>query len=161
MTQCYFFSRGRRLLIANCVLETFHKYGQCDPVRPEAGGILLGRHLLESPDMVIDEATPPQASDQRSRFSFFRSEMHNTIATRRWKESGGKIAYLGLWHTHPEAIPTPSRTDLDDWRKALRQDQFEGCCLFFIIVGTRELGCWVGRRSGPFTRFTRLFCQPR
>lgn len=159
MTQSYFFSRGQRLIIANSVLDTFRKYGQVDPARPEAGGVLLGRHLLESPDIVIDEATLPQITDRRSRYSFFRSETHCSIATRRWEESRGKVAYVGLWHSHPEAFPTPSGTDLNDWRQALRQDVYEGDFLFFIIVGTQELGCWSGRRRGPFSKITKLLPQ--
>lgn len=159
MTQCYFFAGGRRLIITDSVLDTFRKYGQGDPARSEAGGVLLGRHLLESPDIVIDEATLPQTTDRRSRFSFFRSEAHCGIATRRWEESRGKIAYVGLWHSHPEVIPTPSGTDLNDWRQALRQDVYEGDYLFFIIVGTQELGCWSGRRWGPLSKITKLLPQ--
>lgn len=161
MTERYSFAPGRRLLITDGALEMFCEHRQAESSCPEAGGVLLGRHLLESPDIVIDEATSPQAADRRSRTSFFRSEMHHTAAIRRWEESRGKVAYLGLWHSHPEPVPTPSGTDLNDWRKALRQDLYEGDFLFFIIVGTQEIGCWAGRRWGPFTKITQLRTHPK
>ena len=90
----------------------------------------------------------PQPSDRRKRFSFYRSSTHNSIAAARWKESGGKVAYIGLWHSHPEAIPHPSSTDISDWQKALARDRYDGDHLFFIILGMQELGCWRGDRQG-------------
>ncbi len=71
----------------------------------EAGGVLLGRHLLDTEDVVVDEVTTPQKSDRRSRFSFFRSKRHNVIAQDRWSEDASTLAYLGSWHTHPERDP--------------------------------------------------------
>lgn len=156
MTQRYIFDGGRHLIITDNVLDMLREYGQTEPTHHEAGGILLGRHLIEEPDIVIDEATPPQASDRRSRYAFFRSESHSTLAKQRWENSGGKVAYLGLWHTHPEPTPTPSTTDLADWRKALRHDQYDGAYLFFAIVGTQDLRWWAGRRYGPLSRICPL-----
>lgn len=154
LTKHYLFSHGRRLIIAGSALDTLHQHVQVESSLEEAGGVLLGRHLIESADIIIDEASIPQASDRRSRFSFFRSSKHNSIATARWKESGGKVAYVGLWHSHPEAIPNPSGRDLDDWRKALAKDQFDGDYLFFIILGMQELGCWAGNRQGSIIKLS-------
>lgn len=150
----YIFAPGQLLIIADSALTTFSQHIQLGQSQAESGGVLLGRHLLESPNIVIDEATVPQASDKRRRRWFFRSSKHNSIAAARWKESSGKVAYLGLWHSHPEPIPTPSSTDLNDWHKALAKDQFEGDYLFFIILGQQELGCWVGNKQGAITKLS-------
>ncbi len=160
MTKRYVFAPGRHLTIAESALATLAGHIQGETSRAEAGGVLLGRHLIDSPDIVIDEATIPQASDRRRRFSFFRSSTHNSIATTRWKESGGKVAYVGLWHSHPEPVPNPSGTDLEDWRKALSRDQFDGDYLFFIILGMTEVGCWVGNRQGSISKLGEMHdCQ--
>ena len=156
MSKMYGFGISRRLIVADSALDILSRHIQLNAISAEAGGILLGRHLLESPDLVIDEATVPQSSDKRRRFSFFRSATHSDIAAARWRESGGKTAYLGLWHTHPEDIPTPSATDIQDWNKALVKDRFDGDMLFFIIIGREELGCWVGNRQGAITKLSEI-----
>ncbi|SER99787.1 Mov34/MPN/PAD-1 family protein [Halopseudomonas bauzanensis] len=116
----------------------------------EAGGVLLGRHLLDSQDVVVDEVSTPQSSDRRSRFSFFRSSTHECIARQRWLEQGSTSAYLGLWHTHPELDPTPSIIDRRDWEQAVSGDTFEGDRLFFPIIGTRSIRIWTLSRRGTF-----------
>ncbi len=110
----------------------------------EAGGVLLGRHLVESADLWVDEATVPQRGDRRTRTTFYRSDTHSQLALKRWKESGGTCGHLGLWHTHPEPDPQPSHTDLADWRHALAADRFEGDSLVFLIVGQQQVRCWQG-----------------
>ena len=58
------------------------------------------------------------------------------------------MAYLGLWHTHPEPCPTPSNTDKRGWEKTVSADMFEGDRLFFPIVGTTLIRVWCLSRSG-------------
>ena len=116
----------------------------------EAGGVLLGRHLLDSYDVVVDEVSTPQSGDRRSRFSFFRSSRHEVVARQRWLEHQRTSAYLGLWHTHPESDPTPSSVDRHDWQQAVSADTFEGDRLFFPIVGTSRIRVWTLSRRGTF-----------
>jgi len=116
----------------------------------EAGGILLGRHLLDSHDVVVDEVSTPQSGDRRGRFSFFRSSRHEFVARQRWLDQERTSAYLGLWHTHPESDPTPSSVDRRDWQQAVSTDTFEGDRLFFPIVGTHRIRVWALSRRGTF-----------
>jgi integrative and conjugative element protein (TIGR02256 family) len=138
---------GRTLHIGPQALRVLCGHRQLNVTAPEAGGVLLGRHLIESDEVVVDEATEPQATDRRGRFSFFRSSRHDAIARERWLETRETSAYLGLWHTHPESVPTPSNVDREDWRLALERDSFGGEHLHFIIVGTTALRVWVGRKG--------------
>nr|WP_254627998.1 Mov34/MPN/PAD-1 family protein [Myxococcus sp. CA040A] len=113
----------------------------------EAGGVLLGRILVNCDDVVIDEVTLPMTEDTRGRFTFHRARSrHQQVVDDRWKDSRGTCLYLGEWHTHPEPYPTPSHVDVGDWRRRLREDQFEGESLLFLIVGTHSVGAWEGRR---------------
>lgn len=140
----------QRLIFVRDALERMQAFAQRRWWNAEAGGVLLGRHLLDSRDVVVDEVTTPQDSDRRSRLSFFRSRQHETLARERWLAESSTMAYLGLWHTHPEANPTPSSIDRYDWTQAVSRDTYEGDRLFFPIVGTHCIRVWTLSRRGTF-----------
>ena len=133
----------------------------------EAGGVLLGRYIRESLDIVIDQVTVPMKGDRRQRFSFFRDHhRHQRAIDRAWQETRGTTHYLGEWHTHPESIPIPSNTDLKDWQCRLKQDVFSGNALYFVIVGTETLRIWEGDKNslacqliGEFQYSEEIQCQ--
>ncbi|MCL5960662.1 MAG: Mov34/MPN/PAD-1 family protein [Chloroflexi bacterium] len=140
---------GGKFEISIQALKSMLFFVQDTPGKTEAGGVLLGRHIIESTDMVVDEITVPTGKDRRGRNCFRRDRSaHQTLIDNAWRDSGCTCAYLGEWHTHAEDNPTPSGVDLRDWRRKLRKDVFEGHCLYFIIVGTRRLGVWEATRQG-------------
>jgi integrative and conjugative element protein (TIGR02256 family) len=143
-------SSNQRLIFVEEAVQQMLAFRQRSWWQAEAGGALLGRHLLDTDDIVVDEVTTPQKSDRRSRFSFFRSKKHGTIAQSRWSEEASTLAYLGLWHTHPESDPTPSGVDRNDWNQALSSDTFDGDRLFFPIVGIARIRIWTLARDGSF-----------
>jgi integrative and conjugative element protein (TIGR02256 family) len=140
----------QRLIIVENALQQMQAFAQRRWWDFEAGGVLLGRHLLDSHDVVVDEVSTPQNSDRRSRFGFFRSSRHEYLARQRWLQQASTSAYLGLWHTHPESDPAPSSVDRRDWLQALSGDTFEGDRLFFPIVGTHIIRIWTLSRRGTF-----------
>lgn len=147
----YLFARVEpsMLLIGEQPARVFMDHRQRGARDSEAGGVMLGRLLLDSPHVIIDEVTAPLAGDRRSRFAFDRARRsHQEYVSRRWFESGGTCLYLGEWHTHPEPIPQPSATDERDWRRRLAKDTFDVDTLFFVIVGTSVLKAWEGHRDG-------------
>lgn len=139
-----------RLLITPLAREQMASYAQRCWNQREAGGVLIGRHLLEDGDIVVDEVTEPQSTDRRTRYSFFRSERHLDIVQKRWREEGGTACFLGFWHTHPERDPTPSGTDLNDWHGAVAGGTYFGDRLFFPIVGTEHIRVWTISRRGAY-----------
>lgn len=140
----------QRLIFVPDAVEQMRAFAQLHWWSAEAGGVLLGRHLLDSHDVVVDEVTTPQDSDRRSRFSFFRSRRHEAVALERWQARAGTMAYLGLWHTHPETDPKPSGIDRSDWTQAVSRDGYDGDRLFFPIVGTQCIRVWTLSRRGSF-----------
>lgn len=113
----------------------------------EAGGVLLGRFLIDSKDIVIDKITVPMLNDVRNRYGFLRKEnMHQNIIDKEWEKSKGTCNYLGEWHTHPENYPTPSSIDINDWKRKLKADTFSSRYLYFIIAGIKEIRVWEGDR---------------
>lgn len=144
----------KRLIIVEHALEQMQAFAQCRWCDSEAGGVLLGRHLLDSHDVVVDEVSTPQNTDRRSRFRFFRSHKHEQVARQRWLQERSTSAYLGLWHTHPERDPAPSGVDRHDWQQAVAGDTYEGDRLFFPIVGTHRIRIWTLSRRGAFRELT-------
>lgn len=139
---------AKRLILVERAVNQMTEFTQRSWWHDEAGGVLLGRHLLDSEDLVVDEVTTPQKTDRRSRFSFFRSKRHEILAQNRWINEANTIAYLGLWHTHPEDNPTPSKVDRSDWAQAASRDTYEGDRLFFPIIGIKCIRIWCMTRDG-------------
>lgn len=140
------FSRynGGRIKVTAAVLHVMQSYAQHGRRATEAGGVLLGRYLQGSADVVIDAVTVPMPGDKRSRYSFYRAKTrHQAAIDAAWQASGGTCTYLGEWHTHPETHPSPSGIDSTDWQRRLRTDDYHDE-LFFLIVGTVEIRAWSG-----------------
>ena len=136
---------GGRVKITAPVLQLLRAYAQHGPKDTEAGGVMMGRYLQGSDDVVVDAATEPMRGDRRSRYSFYRDKTrHQAVLDAAWKTSGGTCTYLGEWHTHPEADPTPSGIDTHDWRRRLWTDKYDDE-LFFVIVGTAIIRNWSGK----------------
>lgn len=121
------------------ILISYRQLGKHDF---EAGGALIGcirsGNIIEANDLTL-----PQPSDKRTRYSFFRSNAHNKILNDKWKASNGNAYLVGLWHTHPESTPKYSNEDKKDWRRVLKQGQYEGQSLMFLIVGQQNIRLWV------------------
>jgi integrative and conjugative element protein (TIGR02256 family) len=145
----YHVAPKQRLIIVEHAIKQMQAFAQHHWRDREAGGVLMGRHLLDSHDVVVDEVSTPQSTDRRSRFNFFRSRKHEQVAHQRWLQEHSTSAYLGLWHTHPERDPAPSGVDRRDWENAVANDVYEGDRLFFPIVGTGCIRVWSKAREGP------------
>jgi integrative and conjugative element protein (TIGR02256 family) len=129
-------------------LRPMRDYAQLTDDALEGGGVLIGRHLIDSNDVVVDKVTVPMRGDRRSRTSFHRArKLHQQVLDREWARSDHTSVYLGEWHTHPERTPSPSGIDMDDWRRRLRHDSVEEPFLVFFIVGQRDIRGWEGSGS--------------
>ena len=139
-----------RLHFGEEVLERMGAFVQDEPDKLEAGGLLMGRYLKESKDVIVDAVTVPAEGDRRSRHGFYRAQKrHQRTLEHGWQESAHTQTYLGEWHTHPEPIPAPSSQDRSDWIRKLMHDDF-GSHLFFLILGTEAVRVWEGRRRQSF-----------
>ncbi len=129
------------------VVERLLSFRQLAPDALESGGILIGRFIKDSFDIIADEITGPLPGDVQTRTTFYRDAAeHQKVIYQRWEESAGTQCYLGEWHTHAESHPTPSAIDFDSWRKRLENDQMESEVSFFVIVGTESILVCEGNR---------------
>lgn len=122
-------------------------YRQIEDYTPESGGVLIGKYLNSNGTILIDDFTPPQASDKKGRFRYYRSNDHNKLVQAIWEKSTYKSTYVGLWHTHAEPIPNYSSIDKKDWINALKNSSYEGNSLFFLIVGQTHIRIWKGTKK--------------
>ncbi len=118
-------------------------YRQLRETDPEAGGVLIGRLIRGTEDVIVDLATSPGLRDVRKRHGFVRArEDAQAAIDAAWHASTATSVYLGEWHSHPEDHPSPSHHDLADWNRTVRTASFEQGFLFFVIVGRVSSGCW-------------------
>jgi integrative and conjugative element protein (TIGR02256 family) len=134
-----------RVKISDSPYETMYSYRQTNRTDTEAGGMLFGRFLIDSNDIVIDALSVPMKGDIRKRTYFHRSmKAHQEVLDRVYEESYGTCHYVGEWHTHPEADPSPSNIDLKNWRRIMSQTVTDSNLFLFIIVGTAQIRVWRG-----------------
>lgn len=149
-------SNKGKIKLDTSVIEKFNAYTQTDAKSCEAGGVLLGRFIRHSKNIVVDKISVPMIGDKRSRFSFFRNrKMHQRIIDNNWFSSKGTCNYLGEWHTHPEDYPSPSNIDYNNWKKKLKEDVYSSRYLYFIIVGIKDVSIWEGDRRD--LKFKQLY----
>ncbi|MDE0242017.1 MAG: Mov34/MPN/PAD-1 family protein [bacterium] len=144
----FFEGYGRRVTVGHEVAGVWQAHRQILATASEAFGVLIGTTSIDRREVWVDAVTTPMRLDRCSRFSFeLRDPGHQRAVSRRFVSSDGTAIYLGTWHTHPEAMPTPSRTDKNDWVTCLRANR--GRPLAFVIVGTEEIRVYV-RTKGRF-----------
>lgn len=134
---------ARVVAIGDEASSVFQRFRQSGALDVEAGGVLLGRIIRLSGDIVVDVAVEPDRSDQRSRFRFRRKRAAAQLrVSQEWERSDGTRIYLGEWHTHAEPIPTPSSLDRREWLRLAVETRYEQERLLFIIVGTKCTRLW-------------------
>lgn len=79
----------------------------------ETGGVLLGWRRPDLGVTVVAAATGPgeRAKRTRTRLELDTADLQRLVDAA-FEASGGDHAYLGDWHLHHEAVPTPSGRDL-------------------------------------------------
>lgn len=125
---------GQVLTLEQNVLAHFAKWRQSDPKMPEAGGQLFG--VVQGQSVELMRATGPRNSDRRGRFFFIADRFAERREIRTLHKSG--LHYLGDWHTHPEAVPTPSGTDLSSMADLFVRSKHDLNAFLMVIVGTAE-----------------------
>ncbi|MFD5853289.1 Mov34/MPN/PAD-1 family protein [Cytobacillus pseudoceanisediminis] len=151
----YLLPNGKTLFIRPECIDKMQKYRQVKRNDTEAGGILIGRILIENGHYIIDEVSEPMTTDKRRRTYFKRNmEGHQEFFNSIWDREVGSCFYLGEWHTHPENNPTPSSIDWKNWNR-LKRIGFESECLFFIIVGINEMKVWYSEKNSKIIELRR------
>lgn len=108
----------------------------------ETGGILLGRYTPELDSAEVTVVTGAPADSRAGRTWFHRGTVGlQRLVGRLWRDQ--REYYLGEWHYHPSAAPTPSGTDVTQMRM-IATDPARACPEpILVIVGGDPAGDWV------------------
>ena len=142
----WFVGYGRRVTVDDEVAGIWHGHRQTAASAAESFGVLMGTTSVDRREIWIEGVTTPMAHDRRSRFAFALRDLgHQRAVCGKFASSGGSGIYLGTWHTHPEPVSKPSRTDRKDWAACLRANL--GRPLAFVLVGTVEVQVFAWARG--------------
>lgn len=130
---------GAKIKVSKAPLQIMLSFRQMKRGSHESGGVLLGRYLKDSMDVVVDFVTTPKKNDSSTEVFFFKNkDEHQAVIDEKWEETKWTCNYLGEWHTHPEDHPTPSSLDIKTWLRLVKETEFEFGELHFIIVGRKS-----------------------
>lgn len=124
-------------------LQFFTQYAQTNRLQRESVGQLYSRYLTGS-SIEVEHASvlTPQWS-LRARVKFDTAQ---AMAERERMFKHG-MHCVGLWHTHPEKYPSPSREDRNLAREHALAAQPQLAGLVFVIVGNAPMpagmGVWI------------------
>lgn len=125
---------GQVLILTDPVVEHFRRYRQRRRYQREAGGQLFAR--FDGGRITVEEATGPRRTDRRTRTSYLpdrRAEQAEIL-----KHHARGLHYVGDWHTHPEALPAPSRPDAASIAECVAKSTHHLNGFVLIIVGQAE-----------------------
>ncbi|MFX0200559.1 MAG: Mov34/MPN/PAD-1 family protein [Candidatus Hodarchaeota archaeon] len=139
----------------NRMLELAKKNYPC-----EVGTSLIGFYSDDGFNAFITDMAPLSSDSKGSGSSFYRGiKGLQTFFTKLWREHEGKRHYVGEWHSHPDALPSPSTTD-DINQLAIAADLKTNCpeSILIIIGGdpfdSPKLGVFVySRKQGRIDLF--------
>jgi len=101
--------------------------------RKETGGILVGRYGPMGWVADVLEATPkPKGS--LAGWAWFQRSNHGLAELLRQRWEAG-LHYLGEWHYHPHASPTPSLSDLRAMQAITRDESYRCPSPLLVILG--------------------------
>lgn len=116
----------------------FDRFKQTNRKDTEKGGIILGRLIDDR--IHIQKLSVPSELDKSSRFNFERHRLSaQFIIDYEFVNSHGQLIYLGEWHTHPEASPTPSPQDIKMINEQFRNNKIYTNFLLLAIQGLEKL----------------------
>ena len=141
---------GLALSVNANVKKVWDDHRQLEADATESFGILIGSCKKHADSCQIELITTPSTYDVRSRSHFFlKDPFHQQAANQAFHGSEGCLGYWGTWHTHPEADPSPSIVDIEDWLACIKRNPDRK--LYFVIVGTKKTQCFA-RMEDEFKR---------
>lgn len=118
------------MLLAGIVAEAYRVF----PL--ETGGILLGHNMGQTMTLRAVIGPGPEATHGRFSFDPDQAWQEKEVA-HAWTAAGGKLDYLGDWHTHPNGRPHPSKVDIEALRRIRDAPNARAAKPIMLIVAPR------------------------
>lgn len=122
------------VLFTGKALSHMYSHAQRRFWQKEAGGEVFSFEP-DSSGLIIDTARGPNPTDYRSRRAW-NPDIHALYENRQSEFAQNKHA-VGLWHTHPEESPSPSRLDQKTTKEYLESFQGERNFYLMVIIGNQ------------------------
>lgn len=117
----------------------------------ETGGLLVGKREGDTVKIVAASGPGPQAVHKPTIFerdgAFSQAWLEQTM-----KDHGGKVEYVGEWHSHPNSVPIPSRRDITSLREIGLDPNYLTDCPVMLIVGKQSRDLVIRGYSHPQDR---------
>ena len=126
------FRHNRYVQFTGTVLRHMEKYQQKWWNWTEAGGELFSPQP-DADGMTVTAIAGPSDQDLRRRYRFRQDVSAADIERERHAEQG--LHAVGLWHTHPEKEPIPSKQDRETTEKYWSYFEGDRKRYFLIVVG--------------------------
>lgn len=125
---------GQVLILTDPVVEHLRHHRQWHRYKREAGGQLFAR--FDGGQIIVEEATGPRRTDRRTRTSYVpdRRAEQAEILERHMRG----LHYVGDWHTHPQALPEPSRPDAISIAESVAKSTHDLHGFVLVVVGQAE-----------------------
>ena len=142
----------QEIIILPEVLKHLDQNRQTKPFAPEVGGQLFAK--IEMNRISVCLATGPSRTDRRGRYWFVPDQVRQNAEIQRLFKR--KLHFVGDWHTHPQPVPLPSRTDLDSMRDCFKKSDHQLISFVMLIVGWDKFpnGLWASLHTDK--RFEKL-----
>lgn len=126
---------GQKLIVTDAVLATWSRYKQDGLFAREAGGMIFAE--ISGDTVKLSHISEPSFFDLRSRFRFTMnfSQAQKEIE-KRFRDN---LHYVGEWHTHPEAIPQPSKLDQRTIVERFKVSTLQLDGIILVIVGLEKI----------------------
>lgn len=128
----FFPGHGRYVLFIAAALEHMYRHAQRRIWHKEAGGEIYAIDPGAN-GLIVTSALGPNRGDRRTRFSF--NPDIEAVKRDREQQFAVGLHAVGLWHTHPEACPSPSGQDRQTAEEYLSSFHGERECYLLVIVG--------------------------
>lgn len=117
------------------LLSTAGRAGRC-----ETGGILIGCYAADGWTAEVVEATSKPRGSRSGWCWFMRGNVGLAeLLEARWRDG---YHYLGEWHFHPGASPTPSETDIRSMRRIASDPAYQCRQPILVILGGTVDAIW-------------------
>ncbi len=126
---------GHILVVHDEVVSHIEQYRQSRRWTKEAGGQLFA--TFEAGDIIVRKATGPRPTDKRGRNHYRPDRRAERLEIEDNFARG--LHFVGDWHTHAQAHPTPSESDLSSIRESVQRSDHQLNGFLLMILGQAAL----------------------
>ncbi|MCX9044974.1 Mov34/MPN/PAD-1 family protein, partial [Citrobacter portucalensis] len=136
-----------KICISQSIVDDLFSHCQTHCFSKESGGMLFSNNLNDS-EVEINKITTPGSTDLRKRNYFKLDEKKAKEDIMSLFKQG--FHYLGDWHTHNEAVATPSGTDIRSIQDLFIKSGHTRPFFLMLIIPNRDIisNCYLVAADG-------------